>query len=45
MVLLMHEKNNTVEALDDVIKLLKSEGYTIKVATEHIDSFNHWGIK
>lgn len=40
LVLLMHEKEQTVNALDSIIKILKERGYTIIPITEKIESKN-----
>lgn len=42
LVLLMHEKEQTVEALDGVIKVLKERGYQILPITEDIEAMNFW---
>ena len=42
LVLLMHEKEQTVNALDPMIKVLKQRGYTIMPITEKIEPRNFW---
>lgn len=45
LVILMHEKEKTVESLETTIKMLKDAGYVIKPINEGIDAHNYWGIK
>lgn len=42
IVILMHEKEQTVKALNDTIKILKERGYTILPITENISPKNFW---
>lgn len=42
IVLLMHEKEQSVKALDDTIKILQERGYTIMPITEDIQPKNFW---
>lgn len=42
LVLLMHEKEQTVEALDGIIKVLKERGYKILPITEDTEVMNFW---
>ncbi len=42
LVLLMHEKEQTVNALDSMIKILKKRGYTILPITERTKPRNFW---
>ena len=42
IVILMHEKEQTVNALNDTIKILKERGYTILPITESISPKNFW---
>ncbi len=42
LVILMHEKEQTVEALDGIIKVLKERGYRILPITEDIEAMNFW---
>lgn len=42
LVLLIHEKEQTVEALDGIIKVLKERGYQILPITEDIEAMNFW---
>ena len=42
LVLLMHEKEQTVEALDGIIKVLKERGYKILPITEDTEAMNFW---
>lgn len=42
LVLLMHEKEQTVNALDPMIKVLKERGYTIMPITEKTEPRNFW---
>ncbi|MBQ3421294.1 MAG: polysaccharide deacetylase [Romboutsia sp.] len=45
IVILMHEKNQTIESLDEMIKNLKESGYIIKPITSHTDAINYWDKK
>ena len=38
----MHEKEQTVQALNDTIKILKNRGYKILPITESISPKNFW---
>ena len=38
----MHEKEQTVNALDPMIKVLKERGYTIMPITEKTEPRNFW---
>ena len=42
LVLLVHEKAQTVEALDGIIKILKERGYEIVPITEEKEAMNFW---
>lgn len=42
IVILMHEKEQTVKALNDIIKVLKSRGYEILPITENTPPKNFW---
>lgn len=42
LVILMHEKEQTVSALDGMIKVLKERGYTILPINEHTQPRNFW---
>ena len=42
IVILMHEKEQTVKALNDIIKVLKVRGYDILPITENISPKNFW---
>ena len=42
LVLLVHEKAQTVEALDGIIKILKERGYEIVPITEDKEAMNFW---
>lgn len=42
LVILMHEKQQTVDALDRVIRILKVRGYDILPVTEDIQERNYW---
>ena len=42
LVLLVHEKAQTVEALDGIIKILKERGYEIIPITEEKEAMNFW---
>ncbi|MGL5695311.1 MAG: polysaccharide deacetylase family protein [Peptostreptococcaceae bacterium] len=42
IILLMHEKEQSVNALNDTIKILKERGYTIMPITETIQPKNFW---
>ena len=42
IVVLMHEKEQSVEALNNVIKVLKERGYTIMPISEHSNPKNFW---
>ena len=42
LVVLMHEKEQTVQALNDTIKILKNRGYKILPITESISPKNFW---
>ena len=42
LVLLIHEKEQTVEALDNIIMVLKERGYKILPISEKIDEKNFW---
>lgn len=42
LVLLVHEKAQTVEALDGIIKILKERGYEIIPITEDEEAMNFW---
>lgn len=42
LVLLMHEKEQTVNALDQMIKVLKQRGYTIMPIKERTEPMNFW---
>lgn len=42
LVLLMHEKEQTVEALEGIIKVLKERGYQILPITEDKEAMNFW---
>lgn len=45
LVILMHEKAQTVEALEGTIRVLKERGYTIMPITEDIQPHNYWNKK
>lgn len=45
LVILMHEKNQTVDALEEIIINLKKAGYTIKPITTYTDAYNNWNVK
>lgn len=42
LVILMHEKEQTVEALEGIIKVLKERGYEILPITEDTEAMNFW---
>lgn len=42
LVILLHEKEQSISALEGIIKVLKSRGYTILPITENIQSLNYW---
>ncbi|MBO3445344.1 polysaccharide deacetylase family protein [Clostridium sp. CCUG 7971] len=42
LVILMHEKEQTVKALDGMIKILKERGYTILPIKEYMKPMNFW---
>lgn len=42
LVILIHEKEQTVEALEGLIMVLKERGYTIMPITEDIQPHNYW---
>ena len=42
LVLLVHEKEQTIKALDDIIKVLKERGYQILPITEDKEAMNFW---
>ena len=42
LVLLVHEKEQTVEALDGIIIILKERGYKILPITEEKEAMNFW---
>lgn len=42
LVILMHEKQQTVDALDSMIRVLKERGYDILPVTEEIQEINFW---
>ena len=42
LVLLVHEKEQTVEALDGIIMILKERGYKILPITEEKEAMNFW---
>lgn len=42
LVILVHEKQQTVDALEGVIRVLKERGYTIMPITEDIQPHNYW---
>ena len=42
LIVLMHEKEQTIEALESTIKVLKERGYTILPITEEVQSYNYW---
>lgn len=42
LVILMHEKEQTVKALDSMIKVLKERGYDIEPITENMQEQNYW---
>jgi len=42
LVILIHEKQQTVEALDSMIRILKERGYKIMPITEDIEPHNYW---
>lgn len=42
LVILMHEKQQTVDALDRMIRVLKERGYDILPVTEDIQERNYW---
>ena len=42
LVILMHEKEQTVDALDNIIRVLKERGYKIMPITEDIEAMNFW---
>ena len=42
LVLLVHEKSQTVEALEGIIKILKERGYEILPITEDKEAMNFW---
>ncbi len=42
LVLLMHEKKQTVEALEHIIMVLKERGYQILPITEDKEAMNFW---
>ena len=42
IVILMHEKEQTVKALNDIIKVLKERGYQMLPITENISPKNFW---
>ena len=42
IVVLMHEKEQSVKALNDTVKILKNRGYTILPITESISPKNFW---
>lgn len=42
IVVLMHEKEESVKALSDTIKILKERGYTLLPITENIEPKNFW---
>lgn len=42
LVILLHEKEQSVNALEGIIKVLKSRGYTILPITENIQPLNYW---
>ena len=45
LVILMHEKEQTIQSLDTIIKMLKEAGYSIKPINGSLDAHNYWGIK
>lgn len=42
IVILLHENQRTVDTLPDIIKILKSRGYSIQPITEDIKPINFW---
>lgn len=42
LVILIHEKQQTVDALDSIIRVLKERGYKIMPITEDIEPHNYW---
>lgn len=42
LVVLMHEKEQTVDALDGIIKILKERGYSILPITQDKEAMNFW---
>lgn len=42
IIVLMHEKEQSIEALNNVIKVLKERGYTIMPISEHSNPKNFW---
>lgn len=42
LVILIHEKQQTVDALDSMIRVLKERGYKIMPITEDIEPHNYW---
>ena len=42
LVILIHEKEQTVEALDGIITVLKARGYKILPITEDTEAMNFW---
>lgn len=42
LVILMHEKQQTVDSLDNIIRVLKERGYDILPITENIQEHNYW---
>ena len=42
MVLLVHEKQQTVDALEGIITVLKERGYKILPITEDKEAMNFW---
>ena len=42
LVILIHEKQQTVDALDNMIRVLKERGYKIMPITEDIEPHNYW---
>lgn len=44
VVILMHEKDQTVKALDQILSYLKKEGYEIKAIDEELIPTNFWNI-